>query len=144
MSSSRARRRKLSSSTSRKATITSYWEGLSKARRTIARQSSARSERRPDALSSSMATTPPPPPAVVEEWRDDLHQLSYCYRAKLIDKTGRPELTDDEVLDGLTHEWIQVPDAINHRSACEPLSDLGHYIEERDLFVVNKYSGSHC
>ena len=41
--------------------------------------------------------------SAVEEWRNDLHQISCCYRARLVDNSGVPELTDDEVVDGLQH-----------------------------------------
>jgi len=34
----------------------------------------------------------------VEEWRNDLHQHSHCYVAKLQEDTGRPELTEQSWL----------------------------------------------
>ena len=43
-----------------------------------------------------------------EEYRNDLHQLSFCYRANLTEDTGNIELTVDEVQDGLTHEWVDL------------------------------------
>lgn len=38
-----------------------------------------------------------------EEWRNDLHQISFCYSARLVEDTGRPELTDVESSEGLSH-----------------------------------------
>jgi 8-oxo-dGTP diphosphatase len=77
----------------------------------------------------------------LRQWRsgeNDLHQISYCYRASLIDDTGMPQLTNDEVLDGLKHEWASVEGAIE-KMGCQPTSELGRYIKERDLNVVQTY-----
>jgi 8-oxo-dGTP diphosphatase len=78
--------------------------------------------------------------ATVEEWRNDLHQISYCYPARLIEDTGIPELTDDERADGLKHQWISVGDAIKEMDECQPTSELGRYIRERDLFFLKTYA----
>lgn len=78
--------------------------------------------------------------AVTEEWRSDLHQLSYCYAAHLVEDTGAMELTDDELVDGLEHEWISVRAAIEKMKASQPTSELGRFIKERDLYFVEKYA----
>ena len=78
--------------------------------------------------------------AVTEEWRNDLHQISYCYVAYLVEDTGVTELTDDELVDGLEHEWISVPAAIERMKASQPTSELGRFIKERDLYFVEKYA----
>lgn len=41
--------------------------------------------------------------ATTEEYRNDLHQMSYCYVADVVDDSGSPNLTEDEVSDGLGH-----------------------------------------
>lgn len=74
--------------------------------------------------------------ATAEEFRNDLHQISYCYRATLLDETGRPELTEEEVADGLSHEWVPVGKALETMSSVEPTSELGRYIKERDMFLL--------
>ena len=77
--------------------------------------------------------------ASVEERRDNLHQLSYCYQVSVIDDTGCPTLEEDEERDGLTHEFISTPDAIKEMADCQPTSDLGRSIKERDLFLIQSY-----
>ena len=74
--------------------------------------------------------------ATVEEFRNDLHQISYCYRASLLDESGNPELTEEELADGLAHEWVSAGKALEIMSAVEPTSELGRYIKERDMFLV--------
>jgi 8-oxo-dGTP diphosphatase len=76
--------------------------------------------------------------AMTEEYRHDLHQISYCYRAKLLEKTGKPELTEDEVVDGLSHEWVSVAEALELMSTVNPTSELGHYIKARDTFLLTE------
>jgi 8-oxo-dGTP diphosphatase len=74
--------------------------------------------------------------AEVEEWRNDLHQVSYCYESSLVRDTGVPELTEDEVEDGLQHEWASIRVALEKMRAAQPTSELGRYIKERDIFFV--------
>ncbi|KAK4184257.1 NUDIX domain-protein [Podospora australis] len=67
----------------------------------------------------------------VEEYRNDLHQISYCYRATLLDEgdsSSAPELTEDEVADGLSHEWVSVGKELEIMATVEPTSELGRYI----------------
>lgn len=78
--------------------------------------------------------------AVTEEWRNDLHQISYCYAARLVEDTGAIELTEDELVDGLQHEWVSIPAAIEKMKASQPTSELGRFIRERDLYFVEKYA----
>lgn len=77
--------------------------------------------------------------AVTEEWRNELHQISYCYAARLVEDTGAIELTEDELVDGLRHEWISMPAAIEKMKASRPTSELGRFIRERDLYFVETY-----
>lgn len=78
--------------------------------------------------------------AMTEEFRNDLHQVSYCYRATLIEghEHGNPELTEEEVSDGLKHEWVPVEKAVQTMEGLEPTSELGCYIKERDLFLLTE------
>jgi len=50
--------------------------------------------------------------AVSEEWRNELHQLSYCYEARLVENTGAVQLTEDEIADGLKHQWCSYKEAM--------------------------------
>jgi len=58
--------------------------------------------------------------ANVEEWRNNLHQISYCYVVHLIKDTGVPELTEQEKADGLQHEWISINAALEKMKAIQP------------------------
>lgn len=78
--------------------------------------------------------------AEVEEFRNDLHQISYCYIANLEKDTEATDLSDDEVLDGLQHEWNSLNRALERMKAAEPTSELGRYIKERDIFFVQTYA----
>ncbi|UPK96922.1 hypothetical protein LCI18_007857 [Fusarium solani-melongenae] len=80
--------------------------------------------------------------ATTEEYRNYLHQISYCYRAQLLDKTGKPELTEEEVEDGLRHEWVPVDKALELMAAVQPTSDLGRFIKERDIFLLTEATKS--
>jgi len=77
--------------------------------------------------------------AVVEEWRNDLHQFSYCYVAKLIKDTGKVELTEEELEDGLKHEWATVDDALEKMKTAKPTSEFGKFIQERDVFLLESF-----
>jgi hypothetical protein len=74
--------------------------------------------------------------ATTEEFRNDLHQISYRYRAHLLDEVGKPNLTEDELADGLSHEWVPVGKALQIMLSVEPTSELGRYIKERDMFLL--------
>lgn len=74
-----------------------------------------------------------------EEWRNDLHQISFCYSARLVEDTGRPELTDVESSEGLSHSWVPVDRAISTIRNVQPTSELGNFIQERDLFFIKTF-----
>ncbi|UKZ77584.1 hypothetical protein TrVFT333_005308 [Trichoderma virens FT-333] len=76
--------------------------------------------------------------ATTEEFRNDLHQISYCYFAKVVNTTGKPNLTEDEIVDGLSHEWVTVEKALDIMSTAEPTSELGCYIQERDTYLLSE------
>jgi 8-oxo-dGTP diphosphatase len=77
--------------------------------------------------------------ASVEEYRNDLHQISYCYVADLIDDTGEPELTELEASEGLKHEWTPVGEALQKMRTIQPTTELGKFIQERDLFFIEEF-----
>lgn len=74
-----------------------------------------------------------------EEWRNDLHQISYCYMAKLTEDTGSSELTEMEASEGLTHRWESPQDALDAMKEIQPVSELGRFIKERDSFFVETF-----
>ncbi|KAI8630582.1 hypothetical protein F5Y19DRAFT_51216 [Xylariaceae sp. FL1651] len=80
--------------------------------------------------------------ASTEEFRNGLHQISYAYIADVIDDddgaSGGPELTEEEIVDGLAHEWVPARQALDKMSAVEPTSDLGRFIKERDVYLLGE------
>jgi 8-oxo-dGTP diphosphatase len=80
--------------------------------------------------------------AIVEEWRNDLHQLSYCYVAHVLEDTGATALTEEETGDGLEHRWVHIDVAIKLMKEAQPTSTLGLSIKERDLFFVEKFAAA--
>ena len=74
--------------------------------------------------------------ATTEEFLNDLHQLSFCYCADLVDDAGRPNLTEEEVDDELQHLWLPVDEAKRRMAAAEPTSALGQFIKERNLYLL--------
>lgn len=78
--------------------------------------------------------------ATTEEWRNDLHQMSYGYAAAMVKDTGIVALTEDEVADGLQPEWLSLSAALEKVAACQPTSELGQFIKERDLFLMRTFA----
>ncbi|KAI1823746.1 NUDIX hydrolase domain-like protein [Xylaria intraflava] len=79
--------------------------------------------------------------ARTEEFRNDLHQISYAYVADVVDAAGKPELTEEEQADGLTHEWVPAREALDRMSSVDPTSDLGRFIKERDVYLLGEAIG---
>ena len=83
--------------------------------------------------------------AITEEWRlgkVNLHQISYCYVAHVIEDTGKTALTEEEIEDGLEHRWVHVDDAIDLMKEAKPTSAFGLSVNERDLFFVEKFGAA--
>ncbi|KFZ18000.1 hypothetical protein V502_04327 [Pseudogymnoascus sp. VKM F-4520 (FW-2644)] len=76
--------------------------------------------------------------ATTEEYRNGLHQMSFCYVADVVDDSGSPNLTEDEVSDGLGHLWMSVDEAKSKMAQAEPRSELGLYIKERDIYLLEE------
>ncbi|KAL7930847.1 NUDIX hydrolase domain-like protein [Trichoderma chlorosporum] len=76
--------------------------------------------------------------ATTEEFRNDLHQISYCYLADVLDATGSPSLTEEERVEGLRHQWMPINEALEAMVSVKPTSELGHYIQERDAYLLTE------
>ncbi|KAM7213375.1 NUDIX hydrolase domain-like protein [Rhypophila decipiens] len=79
--------------------------------------------------------------ATTEEYRGTLHQMSFCYVADVIENGsggGGPNLTEDEINDGLEHLWVSVEEAKKLMSEAVPTSELGRFIKERDIYLSGK------
>lgn len=74
--------------------------------------------------------------ATTEEFRFHQHQTSYCYLADVVDDTGKPCLTEEELSDGFVHQWMTVKQALEAMSAAEPTTEFGCYVKERDSYVL--------
>lgn len=77
--------------------------------------------------------------ATAEEWRGDLHQISFCYVAKLLEDTGITALTEEEIEDGLKHKWVGFKEGVEEMKGAKPTSEFGKSVKERDLFFVETY-----
>lgn len=76
--------------------------------------------------------------ATAEEYRNDLHQMSYCYVADVVDDSGSPSLTKHEISVGLGHLWLSVEEAKSKMTEAEPRSELALYIKERDIYLLEE------
>ncbi|EHK25008.1 uncharacterized protein TRIVIDRAFT_220443 [Trichoderma virens Gv29-8] len=79
--------------------------------------------------------------ATTEEFRFHQHQISYCYLADVVDDTGEPSLTEEELADGFVHQWMTVDRALEAMSAAEPTTEFGRFVKERDVYVLSKAIG---
>lgn len=75
--------------------------------------------------------------ATTEKYRGHLHQVSYCYCADLLDDSGQPNLTNEELEDGLGHSWMSVEEAKRVMVAAEPTSEFGRSVKERDTWLLD-------
>ncbi|KAL2129221.1 hypothetical protein VTI74DRAFT_8067 [Chaetomium olivicolor] len=76
--------------------------------------------------------------ATTREFRFDQNQVSYCYVADLVDDSGKPNLTDEEIADGLGHMWVPVEEAKRLMAAAEPTSEFGRFVKERDIYLLGQ------
>lgn len=74
--------------------------------------------------------------ATTEEFRFHLHQISYCYLADVLDDTGEPCLTEEELADGFTCQWMDVGKALTIMAAAAPTTEFGCFVKERDTYVL--------
>ncbi|CAG9949157.1 unnamed protein product [Clonostachys rosea f. rosea IK726] len=73
-----------------------------------------------------------------EEYRNDLHQISYCYCADLVNDSGAPELTELKIKDRLVHRWVSVDEAKKQMEEAQPTSNFSRFIKERDIFLLGE------
>ncbi|KAF2152853.1 NUDIX domain-containing protein [Myriangium duriaei CBS 260.36] len=66
--------------------------------------------------------------AMTEEYRDDLHQMSYCCVTKLLEDDGLTALAEGDMADELRHEWILAGKAFEVVSVAQPITELGRFI----------------
>ncbi len=76
--------------------------------------------------------------ATTEEFRFHQHQISYCYLADVVDDTGEPCLTEEELADGFVHQWMTINKALEAMSAAEPTTEFGCFVKERDMYVLTE------
>jgi 8-oxo-dGTP pyrophosphatase MutT (NUDIX family) len=76
--------------------------------------------------------------ATTKEFRFHLRQVSYCYVADLVDDTGEPNLSDEEIEDGLGHLWVSVEEAKRLMAAAVPTSEFGRFVKERDIYLLDE------
>ncbi|KAM0464080.1 hypothetical protein ACHAO4_000807 [Trichoderma viride] len=74
--------------------------------------------------------------ATTEEFRFHLHQISYCYLADVLDDTAEPCLTEEELADGFTYQWMDIYRAMEIMAAAAPTTEFGCFVKERDTFVL--------
>lgn len=77
--------------------------------------------------------------ATTEEYRNKLHQMSYCYVADVVDDSGSPNLTTEEIRNGLVHLWLSVDEAKCRMAEAEPRTELADlYIKVRDSYLLEE------
>ena len=78
---------------------------------------------------------------IIEEYRneDSLHQISYCFVAKLNGKKGEPEFTQSEIEEGFKPVWLSLNDAIKTLDNDE-IKEFrrGKFMVTRDLSFLNE------
>lgn len=76
---------------------------------------------------------------LVEEYRKmfGLHQISYCYRAKVVGEKGTPDFTEKELARGFSIVWVPAAEALQLVKASVTDNPEGRdYIVPRDLCVL--------
>ena len=77
---------------------------------------------------------------VIEEVRQShaMHQLSYCGIADACGEPFEPQLTADEISDGISPKWASLDEAINLLESDKPQGYVGHFIKARDLAFLRE------
>jgi 8-oxo-dGTP diphosphatase len=73
------------------------------------------------------------------EYRGTLQQESHAYVCTVRNDTGKVELTDLEASEGLAHLWCPIAEALQEMKAIEPTTELGEFIQKRDVFLLETY-----
>ena len=75
----------------------------------------------------------------IEEYRKmyNLHQISYCYMARVVGEKGMPEFTESEKANDFAMVWISLSEAVNLLETCNPDNKEGRdYIVPRDKCLL--------
>lgn len=76
---------------------------------------------------------------LVNEWRRfcNLHQISYCYFAKVVGEKGTPDFTESEIAEGFEVVWLPYDDALDilKESKAEQIEAKG-YMVPRDIAIL--------
>lgn len=76
---------------------------------------------------------------LVNEWRRfcTLHQVSYCYLAKLVGEKGIPDFTESEIAEGFEVVWLPSGEALDilKGSRAEHIEAKG-YMVPRDIAIL--------
>lgn len=76
---------------------------------------------------------------IVNEWRKiyQIHQISYCYLAKVVGEKGTPDFTDNEIAEGFEVSWLPPEEALQalKLSKAEHISVKG-YMVPRDIAIL--------
>ncbi len=76
---------------------------------------------------------------LVNEWRRfcNLHQISYCYFAKVVGEKGIPDFTESEIAEGFEVVWLPYNEALDiiKRSKAEQIESK-EYMVPRDIAIL--------
>ncbi|PIP87018.1 ADP-ribose pyrophosphatase [Candidatus Campbellbacteria bacterium CG22_combo_CG10-13_8_21_14_all_36_13] len=76
---------------------------------------------------------------LMNEWRRffNLHQISYCYFAKVVGEKGIPDFTESEVAEGFEVVWLPYNEALDilKRSKAEQIA-AKEYMVPRDIAIL--------
>ncbi|KAG9228454.1 hypothetical protein BJ875DRAFT_526721 [Amylocarpus encephaloides] len=75
-----------------------------------------------------------------EQWKGNVHQVSFCYVAKLVKDTGKANLGKSGLAGRLWCHWLTVEEALELMKRIEPTSKLDSSIKERDSFFVKTFA----
>ncbi|MCJ1471834.1 hypothetical protein MMC13_000475 [Lambiella insularis] len=80
------------------------------------------------------------PMASTKMWWDELCQLTWCYRGRVVG-TGHPTMKqeDTEALDGLRANFMSVEDTMAMLEGSEPETEFAQCSKERDLYFLRMY-----
>ena len=75
----------------------------------------------------------------INEWRKiyQIHQVSYCYLAKVVGEKGTPDFTESEIAEGFEVSWLPLEEALQalKLSKAEHISAKGYiWFQETLLF----------
>lgn len=76
----------------------------------------------------------------IEEYRTQskLHQISYCFLARVSSEKNTPNFTDEEKSSGFEVTWVEPKDALKLLHLKQTSDYEGKFIEERDYCFLTK------